>query len=168
MSLLEKIFPKQPIEKVNAEAAIEVENLKNLRFELSWSKLALAFTIPFAFVLMGYFEESLWRGLLWVVAIVAAILTRMSYVTERAISQDPGAVAAKVLRKVRHGPKRGVTVHYVFTAADGFAYTGDWNTTALLAHSIEPGNWLPVLYAKNDPSKNTHSSLWFHRVIKRL
>ena len=170
MAILEKVFPKQSEEAINAAALKRVEELKSAHFEVSRSRVAIASLVPFLFLTFAVAFNDFRRWILLGFALSASIGAAVIFRKEQAIVTLPGAMAAKVTRVVRR-PSRGrggggYAVHYVFLAQDQLGYTGTWRASAWEGTKYSSGMLVPVLYDRSDPQRNrAWCNLSFYRIV---
>jgi hypothetical protein len=159
VALLDKVFPKQSEEAINATALKRVEELKNAQFQLSRSMVMVAILAPFAFLTLGTIYGELRQWIFFALATSASIAAALIFRKDRAIVETPRAIVAKVTRVVKR-PRRGkggggYAIHYAFLAPNGQGYTGTWYGQSWDGRNYAPGMLVPVLYDGLNPDRNS-------------
>jgi hypothetical protein len=170
VALLDRVFPKQSEEEINAVALKRVEELKNAQFKLSRPMVMVAALAPLAFLALGAIYSELYPWIFFFFAISASIAAALIFRNDRALVKTPRAVAARATRVVKR-PRRGKSgggyaIHYVFLTSDGQGYTGTWYGQDWDGRNYAPGMLVPVLYDGLNPDRNSAwGTLSFFRII---
>jgi hypothetical protein len=165
--LFDGLSTKKSEEAINAAALKRVEELEKARFELSRSRVTMAFLAPIAFVILGTVYSEFRHWIFFSLALFASVVAALIFRKDRAIVRSPHAVAAKVTRVVRL-PRtgRGYIIHYVFLAEDRTGHTGSWRASIEEGRNYSSGMLVPVLYNGLNPDRNrAWGALSYYRIV---